>query len=350
MSEEPYRPSWIDRLTDLIERLPAPPWLVYLVIGLLLVVVFVAVQVWQGTYQGYADLAWCIFIAVQPVYGVMAIHYLDRVAANAIRQFRPAMKGGDNEFDEALYKLTTLPFRMAFIASSIGVLFDMFQYSGILETETSALFQPTVSTSISLAVYNVYGIVAWVVYGVWIYHALHQLKVINWLYTSRAVIDPFYTEPLYALSGISSRTILVVIPPAFGWYLVVTGGTIGALPSELGFILIYSFMLSLALLGISWPLLGAHRLMADAKDRALESNARSYKVAAEELHRIVTARKLDEFDMWHKAVEALDIERRHLDRLATWPWSQGAFRNFMLALVIPILVWIAQYGIQRLME
>jgi hypothetical protein len=350
MSEQPYKPSWVDRLTDFIERLPAPPWLVYLVLAVALVAIFIAVQDRQGAYRAEGFFAWHIFVAVQPLYAVMAVHYLDRVAANAIRQFRPAMKGGEIEFDAALYRLTTLPARQVAIAGMIGALFVLIQLLGIRDAETFAAFYRIAPTSISLAVNNVYIVVTWFVYGVWIYHALHQLKVIDWLYTSGAVVDPFYPEPLYALSGITFRIVIVVLPASYGWYLVVTGGTLSALPPEPGLILTYIFTLGLALLAIIWPLWGAHQLLVDAKNQALEGNARNYKAVVEELHRIVSARELDEIDLWHKALSALDMERRHLDRLATWPWSQGAFRNLMLALIVPILVWIAQYGLQQLME
>jgi hypothetical protein len=201
-----------------------------------------------------------------------------------------------------------------------------------------------------LAVNNVYFVVIWFVYGAWIYHALHQLKVINWLYTSKAVVDPFYPEPLYALSGITFRTVILVLSIAYGWYLVVTGGTLSTSPWEPGFVLTYIFMLGLALLATIWPLWGAHQLLVDAKNQAVKGNARNYKAVVEELHRIVSVRELDEIDGWHKALAALDIERRHLDRLATWPWSPGAFRNLILALIVPIIIWIVQYGLQQLIE
>ncbi|NIM92118.1 MAG: hypothetical protein GTO18_00165 [Anaerolineales bacterium] len=351
MSERPYKPSWVDRLTDFIERLPPPPWLVYLALAVPLVAVFVAVQAWQGAYRAGGFFTGHIFVAVQPLFGVIAVHFLDRIAANAIRQFRPVMRDGEIEFDAALYRLTTLPARQTGIAGMIGALFVLIQL--LLypwNVETLSAYLRVSPTSISLAVYIVYLVVTWFVYGAWIYHALHQLKVIDWLYTSKAVIDPYYPEPLYALSGITFRTVIVALLASYGWYWVVTGGTLRALPSDPGLILVYIFTLGLTLLAIGWPLWGAHKQLVDAKNRALEGNARNYKAVVEELHRMVSARELDEIDMWRSALAALDMERRHLDRLATWPWSPGAFRNLMLALFIPILIWIAQYVLQQLLD
>ena len=36
-SVRPYSPSWVDRLTEWVDRLPGPPWLFYLIFGLVLI-------------------------------------------------------------------------------------------------------------------------------------------------------------------------------------------------------------------------------------------------------------------------------------------------------------------------
>jgi hypothetical protein len=348
MLEQPYKPSWVDRLTAFIDRLSAPAWLVYLVVAIPLIAVYVAVQAWQGAYREEGFFAWHIFVAVQPLYGVMMIHYLDRVALKAQSRFRSTMKGGENESTEALFRLTTLPARQTVLAGLLGMLLMVIQLLSY-DAEILAAFQSVAPTSISMAVNNVYLVVAWVGYGTWVYHTFHQLKIIDWLYTSRAVIDPFHPQPLYALSGIASRTALVVLLSMYGWYLSTTSGPAN-LPYELPAILAMSFGACVSLLAFIWPLWGAHQLLVDAKNQALEANATNYRAAAEELHRKVTARELDEIDVWNKAIAALDMERRHLDRLATWPWTPGDFRNLLVALIIPILIWIIQFGLQKLFE
>jgi hypothetical protein len=350
MSDPPYKPSWVDRLTDYIERLPGSPWLVYLAVAVPLIAVFIAVQAWQGAYREEGFFALHIFVAVQPLYGLAAVHYLDRAAANGFHQFQSAMKGDESRLDEALFKLTTLPARQTTIAGLVGALFAVISLLRLQDAEARAAWQSVAPTPVSLAIHDVNIVIAWVGYGVWVYHALHQLRVIDWLYTSRAEIDPFHPEPLYALSGITSRTALFVLPVLYGWYLVTTGGTLSAPTSDPGFVFTVSFMLGLGLLIFIWPHWGAHRRLVEAKMRALEGNATNYKVTLQELHRMVSARKLDEIDAWHKALAMLDMERLYLVRMATWPWSPGTFRNLLIGLIIPVLVWIVQFGLQRLIE
>jgi hypothetical protein len=349
MSAIPYRPSWVDRLTAAIEGVPAPTWLVYLLITVPWAVVFIGVQAWQGAYRTTGFYGWHIYAAVAPFYSVMALHYLDRVAARSIRRFRSTMKGNQIEFDEACYRLTTLPAPQAMIAGILGGLFAAIQVLLSGDAETVVAFQHAASTPISVVVHDVNIVAVWVGSGVLIYHAYHQLRTIDWLYTTRAAIDPFRPEPLYALSEITSRTAVVILLAIYGWLGVGTGGSFANLPSQPLFYLTSAFWIGLGLLVFIWPLWGAHRLLEDAKDHALEGNARGYSKAVEELHRTVLQAELAEIDTWQRALAGLDLERRQLDRLPTWPWSPGALRNVLVALVLPILIWIVQYGLQQLL-
>jgi hypothetical protein len=347
MSEMPYRPSWVDRLTAWIERLPISPWLAYLIATAPWVVVFVGVQASQGAYEGSGFYAWHLFVAIQPFFGIAAIHYLDRIADGAFQQFRSTMAGNQAEVETARYQLTTLPARPAIIAALLGLLFVAVQLS--LSSDPGATMR-VASTPISLAVHDVNIVVAWIAYGVVFYHAYHQLRVIDWLYRSKAIIDPFYPQPLYALSEITSRTAILALGMIYGWIAVATGGAPRALPTNPLFYLISAGVLGMGLLIFVWPLWGAHLLLVDAKDHALKSNASSYKAALEEMRKAVSSRELDEIDVWHKAIAAADLERRHIDRLATWPWSPGTLRNFLFALLVPIIVWVIQYGLQQLLQ
>src|SRR5689334_18467333 len=46
----PYPPSWVDRLTEWVRRLPGPSWLYYLGAWVALLVLEMAVKVYDGTY------------------------------------------------------------------------------------------------------------------------------------------------------------------------------------------------------------------------------------------------------------------------------------------------------------
>jgi hypothetical protein len=322
---------------------------VYLLMTVPWAVVFIRVQAWPGAYRSTGFHGWYVYVAVAPFYSVMGLHYLDRVAARSIRRFRSTMKGNQIEFDEACHRLTTLPASQAMIAGILGGLLAAIQVLLSGDAETVVAFLHAATTPISAVVQDINIVVVWVGSGVLIYHAYHQLRTIDWLYTTKAVTDPFRPAPLYTSSEITSRTDVVILVAIYGWLRVGTGGSFANLPSQPLFYLTSAFWIGLGLLAFIWPLWGAHRLLEDAKDVAIEGNARGYKVAVEELHCTVLEKRLPEIGIWQKALAGLDLERRQLDRLPTWPWSPGAFRNVLVALVLPVVVWIVQYGLQQLL-
>lgn len=345
MNEQLYRPSWIDRLTDWIERLPIPVWLTYMVGVAAWAAVFIGVQASQGTYQESGFYPWHLFVGIQPFLGIYAIHYLDRLAARAFQRFLPAMRDGQVESDSARYRLTTLPDRQTIIACILGFIFVLIQ---ILSADEPSGSLNVASTPISLAVTYASLIVAWIGYTAIFYHGYHQLRVIDWLFRSKAIIDPFYPQPLYALSEITSSTAILHLVVSYGWLATMTNGSLGTFPTGLGLYIIVG-VLSLGVFIFVMPLWGAHRLLVEAKNRALNRNANSYKTALEELNRAIASRELNEIEVWQKAIAAADLERRRVDGLATWPWSPESFRNFIFALFVPIIVWLIQYGLQQLM-
>jgi hypothetical protein len=259
------------------------------------------------------------------------------------------MRGDQADFDYARYRLTTLPARQTMIAGVLGLLFASLQVAVAGDAETTVALVHVASTPVALAAHNFNIIVAWIGYAVVLYHAYHQLRVIDWLYRSRAIIDPFYPQPLYALSEITSRTAILLLIVIYGWFAVAAGGSLRTLPTERLFYLTSVGVLGLGLVVFVWPLWGAHRLLVNAKNQELKSNASAYKVALEKLHSSIFSQDHDEIEIWQKAIAAIDLEQRHVDHLATWPWSPGTLRNLLVALIFPLLVWIIQYGLQQLM-
>lgn len=350
MDSRPYEPSWIDRLTAAIESLPVPSWLFYLMLAAPLTAAFILVQVWQGAYVDSGFVAWHLFIPIQLIYGIAAIHYIDHVADHALKRFRSVMVADEQLFEQARYRLLTMPARPALLAGLAGAIFAGAQVLGRADPATTIELNRIAATAISLRYADVNIILVWVGYGSMVYHSFHQLRVINWLYTSQAEIDPLHPEPLYALSEVTSQTAIVILVIGYGWFMVITGGRFSELPEEVMFYVTMSIMFTIDFLVFALPLWGAHQLLVEAKIEALAANTRSYKTAVAELHRTVLAKVRDEIDVWNKALSALDIERRHLRQLATWPWSPGALRNLLVAIFVPLLIWVVQFALQQVLR
>jgi len=92
-----YAPSWIDRLTAWVERLPGPSWSYCLGIGLVLLLVQAIVLWIEGAFpigtflpiQGFQAGVIAFFLAL--------FHYLDERADAALTTLRPALKASKEE-------------------------------------------------------------------------------------------------------------------------------------------------------------------------------------------------------------------------------------------------------------
>jgi hypothetical protein len=150
---------------------------------------------------------------------------------------------------------------------------------------------------------------------------------------------------MYALSRVTSLTALGIVAYNYGWFLAQPGAdplnpvTIG----ETGFNLV------IALIVFAWPLWGAHRLLSDAKEMGLIEVTLRKETARIQLHQAVDAGKLERVDPLYKALEALSTESAELVKVATWPWAPGTLRNLMGAVLLPMVLWLIQFGLGRLL-
>ena len=42
-------------------------------------------------------------------------------------------------------------------------------------------------------------------------------------------------------------------------------------------------------------------------------------------------------------IDSLDAAREQIEATPTWPWTPGALRNFVLAVIFPMLLWGLQF-------
>ena len=118
----PYPPSWVDRLTDWVDRLPIPWWLFYVLLALPINGA-VALVLWQtGIYAAVGFHPMQVFLPSLPVYFLALTHGLDRVAVSSMARFRPAFRGDDSAFAAAVYRMTTLPSRTALVFPVVAAL------------------------------------------------------------------------------------------------------------------------------------------------------------------------------------------------------------------------------------
>jgi hypothetical protein len=116
-----------------------------------------------------------------------------------------------------------------------------------------------------------------------------------------------------------------------------------------GFLLAAVLFGALAVLTFLLPLAGLHRRLADGKDLALAENSRRWQSSTTELYRRVDRRDWAGADRLNATLTALERGRTAIERVPTWPWRPETLRGLVAALLLPISIWLIQYGLQRML-
>jgi hypothetical protein len=334
-----YAPSWVDRLTDGVRRLPGPSLFYYLGAWLGLLALELGVKWADGTYPEGGVFPFHVVLTLNVVYVVALMHYLDNMAERALERFRPALEVSEAEYARLRYELTTLPARPTLIASAVGaawiVIFLVF-FSDGLPAEAKVFTSPAATVLDGALLFAI-----WWGNGALIYHTIHQLQMVSHIY-SLARVNVFRLGPLYAFSALTART-------AVGW-LFITYAFIGSLPGLVNNPAVIGSVVGLTVLAVvtfALPLLGIHGMLEREKHRLLDEAGAQLELSILETHGHLDEHALDHVPALKTAMEYLLAEKEMLAKLPTWPWQPGTVGGLGAALILPILLWAIQHVLER---
>lgn len=352
----PYPPSWFDRFTDWVDRLPGPTWVFYGLLAALTILEISVVQWLEGAYPPGTFSPNHLLIGVSLAYFLGLMHYLDKAAGSAIASFRPFLslpKAGARSsvkdratFDSLSYQLTTLPRRPALIATLVGVVFTAGALLGDMAGgAVPAFLEGTATTPLGNASVLLAFIPINVLLFLVLYHTIHQLLQVSRIYTTHARINVYQLNSLYALSLPGAYTALGLIFFVYGLWAI-TDPTDGANVIQISISLVFA---AIAAATFAWPLWGAHRRLVQEKEARLSDASSRFEAATRELHRRMDSGRLTHMDDLNKAVATLEIEQNALRKVPTWPWQPGALRAIVAALLLPVAIWVIQTLLGRVL-
>lgn len=334
-----YAPSWVDWITDRIDRLPIPAWLGYA--GVLVVLLLMTnVAGWLdgrlpiGSFDPYLSS-----LAVYPIAALAGIHYLDAEARGALEQLRPMLSVDDEEFVTLRYRLTTLPANVTVVWTLIGLAFAV-AYSVLALDSSLRLRGPAV-----LAVDTAIALIGFPLLAVLVFHTVRQLWLISHIQGRMAKIDVFQLDPLLAFSRVTARNGLIIL--GLGYLSAATDPSTFTFenPTLIAFVAI-SILTAVAAFVL--PMYGMHQRIADEKGRlAAEANRDLQNSLAEVSHRARTS-DLTDADALNKQLSSLVIQRDVITRIPSWPWQPATFRGFATAVLLPIALWLVIRTLDRL--
>ena len=329
----PYPPSWVDRFQQWLHRLPIPVWLSITAIYVLAVFGFhLALWINGSTPFGTPD-GESFFNGIWAILGISFITILDNIATRAVDKFAVLVSHRKAELENLRFQMTTIPARFAF---GLTLLISL-----ILLVAT--YFDPSflgLSNPLSIALFLSIAIFSFSFAPLMLYHGFRQLMMVTRAYHLIDEINLFRLQPVYAFAGLTMTSSLF-------WLLVLNLNFIGNQAETSGAQFLISFVLNapyilLALVTFVVPLWGIHRRIQNKKETSLTENGLQIEKAHQSLYKSLNKGDYKKGNEMEKSLASLYRMREQIERVPTWPWTPGTFRNFLSAVFLPMGLWLVQ--------
>ena len=343
----PYPPSWIDRFIAWVEHIPGSPWVFYLAILALSIVINNGARWIEGTLAwGMFDLPRIVEVP-EVIYLVPFMHYLNRVAARSLAHFRPLLDADDAEYARLEYELTILPQRQGRLALAIGVSLTVMNI--LISPDSWSILN---ADSVFLTIY--YDLLAFILMtlsATFLLHTLNQLRMVSWLQRQPETISLFQTGPVYAFSNLTSRTGIGIAMLIYYFVFLTYGLKVFGPPPPIAPIDFVTFLVLFITAAASFfiPLMGMHDRLVEEKRRAVFDAGERLERVRSRLHARVDRESADGGDNLNKDFATLLQEVQTLEKISTWPWRPETLRGFLGAITFPVIVWLITNFLGRLL-
>ncbi len=333
----PYPPSWVDHMMGWVERLPLPWWLFYVLLAVV-VIGSTALVLWlTGIYARTGFHPMQVWVPFLVAFFLAFIHAMDRIAARALERIRPLFSGSAQDFEMVRYRLTTMPRRAVMLVTFVIV--PLLFPAALVEFSYGETGGVDMVPGLFYALVGSFSVSCFV----WTYHVIRQLREIHVIYRDYVTVRLENVRPMHAFSRLTAFTAAGIVILTYGW----VPAQPGLEPGNPVMIMESTFSTVLALAVFVWPLWGAHRKLAEAKEEAQADLAQRKHATRQQLRHAVDNGDLVRVDPLSKVLAAYEVEANDLGRLATWPWAPGMLRNLVGAVLLPIVLWLVQFGLGR---
>lgn len=342
----PYRASWLDRLNAWVEGLPFPALLFYLVLYVLFSIIPAAAR-WAfgvspfGKFQN--EFTYQLF-TLEAFY----FNYLSYgLARTALRRFRPLLDISNNQYGRLEYEFIFLPAKVVNILTGILVLSSIYLgyiFGGPL---------PHTFTIGNLVAGFLGFVVGMMAAFVLIYRMVHQMRWVNRAYALIKRIDLYNLGPIYALSAFTATMSLIFLLILYSnlFPAILNPSLVQSTSTEVGFYFWGSGVVSvIALAGFVLPLLGINRRLVDAKASLMRQSGEEVRAAFERLTKEQKSKQLKNILNTRQLVDAVVRKREYIQNIPTWPWQPATVRSMGLGVALPVLIWLLQQGLGRLIK
>lgn len=341
-TDQPYKPSWIDRWNSWVERQPLGAGLFYLLFGAGLVGIQLLFLRGESGWFGSDLLPVIVFNGLFTPFLLALIHFLDQQAITALTGMHPVLTTSDIKFGQYKYQLANMPARTPLLAGLIVLVLVILmewlwivpgRYAGLAELrEFTYVFQVIDKSSAFL-------------FGVFIYHTIRQLRLVNAIHTHHIRINLYDLAPARAFSRLTAATSVGLLAGVYGWIMI--NPELLADPVIIGFALVITI---LALSVFVWPLYGVHRSMELAKEQALRENELRFQAVFEKFNLGFQEEDFAVTDRLNGTIASLEVQQRRIRSISTWPWIPETAQIVLSATAGPLILAIIRFLIEGVLN
>ena len=336
----PYPPSFINQFMNLVERLPFPYWLSYLVLFFLqslLTHVLAWILGWQPAFMFNPIL----FVFPIWLWGPLAfMTHLNRVALEAVADFSPLLEADEQRLERLKVEFTVLPARNVILSGVIWSIVYLGLTLPAFEAYSATFgFGPALSLVVTIE-----GLISFAIGSAIFYQSFRQLWLVNLTVKMVRQFNLFQLNPVYSFSWVTSQI-------GIAW-IIMLSLTLLLFPikdANPGLLAILALQVVLAVAAFVLPLWLLNRRLVFARRQLLAEHNQRLEATLERLHRSIDEKAMDEAGRLNSAVNALNIERNILTGIPTWPWRIGTLTSFLSTLGLPIFIFLLQLLIKKVL-
>ena len=337
-SAHSYAPSYVNRLIDAVRRLPWPASVTYALVAGAFVAVEIGAKVVDGTFPDGFRLIHVILpifaMAVLP-----SVHLFNRQAAEAIDTARPLLTLSETDTERVRYGLTTLPAGPTVLAA-LGGLISLALLTIVQPADTFAVLGVMTSPA-TAAVEWTFQALTWSGVGVTAYAIVRQMRLVYAVTTGHTRISLFALGPIYAFSRLTATHAVFTTT-----VVALSSLALSRLAATPQWVVFGGGPLLLAAATFVVPLWGAHRLIAEEKERSEARIGATLERLAGDYQARVERSELDGIDAPKKAIEGTIIIRGQIRAVSTWPWQPATLSGVVSVLLAPLVIWLITRGLE----
>lgn len=337
--ERPFKLSLIDRFNNWVKKLPIRAWIFFVVFGFVLVVVQVLVLWLEGGLQNVEILPVIIFNGLFTSFLPALIYLLDSQAVAALNAMRPVLDTSESEFDQYEYTLSNMPSPLPLVVGlTMLVLVILMELLLTVPIRYAALE----NFRIFAVVFQVIDKSSAFLFGVFIYHTIRQLLLVNAINSNHVRINLFHLGPSQAFSTLTASTAVGLVAGVYGWMLIN--------PELLTDPVFFGFIVIITILAVSvfvWPLYGVHRRMEAAKEKVLHEIDLRFEVVFSKFNTGIHDDDYSAIEKLNGAISSLEIQYNRIAAIPTWPWRPETARFALSAIALPLVLAILRFLVER---